>query len=99
MSGFATLTSLPQRNLPKVRVHITALSPQATRNQDGAVVGYEGRARLNAEDVGKVKAVIGSGLRLSNDMPVGLTFEGRRVTFADYLVAPFLVFLTKSLQD
>jgi len=99
MVGHVMLTSLPQRNLPKIRVTITSLSPQATRNRDGTVVGYEGQASLNARDVAILKTVIGDGLRLSNDMPVGLSFQGRRVTFADYLVAPFLVFLSRSLQD
>lgn len=97
--GHVVLTGLPQRNLPKVRAVILSLAPVSKRDADGNSRGYEGVAKLNAEDVNALRKAIDPNLRLSLDMPVALTFKGREVTFASYMVAPFFVFLTKAFQD
>ncbi|MEO0356782.1 MAG: HlyD family efflux transporter periplasmic adaptor subunit [Pseudomonadota bacterium] len=99
MVGQVTVTSLPQRNLPKLHAEITALSPEARRDRDGNVVSYSGTARLNPDDLERVFEALDQGARLSIDMPVSVAFPGRTTTFGAYLIAPFLAFMDKSLQD
>ncbi|KPA23202.1 Type I secretion system membrane fusion protein PrsE [Shimia sp. SK013] len=99
MQGHLTVSSLPQRNHPKVRVQIQSLSPEARRNSDGALLGYDGVATIDAQDMKELRAQMGEGLTLSIDMPVSLVFAGRDTTFSDYLIGPFLDFVTKALQD
>ncbi|MGR3636192.1 MAG: HlyD family efflux transporter periplasmic adaptor subunit [Shimia sp.] len=99
MQGHLTVSSLPQRNHPKVRVQILSLSPEARRNNDGVVLGYDGVATINAADMKELRAQMGEGLTLSIDMPVSLVFAGRETTFSDYLIGPFLDFLANALQD
>ena len=99
MEGVLTVTSLPQRNHPKVRVVLASLSPQARRNSDGTIVGYDGVAIMNAEDQLALRAGMGHTITLAQDMPVHLVFTGRYMTFGDYLVGPFLRFLSQAMQD
>lgn len=99
MQGALTVTSLSQRNHPRVGVLIHSLSPEARRNQEGSVVGYDGIAVINETDMAALLANMGDDLSLSIDMPVNLIFSGRQVTFATYVVGPFMDFLSKALQD
>lgn len=50
MQGFLTVTSLPLRQHPKVRVTIPALSPEARRDRDGHILGYDGIAIMDPND-------------------------------------------------
>ncbi|MFY0661699.1 MAG: HlyD family efflux transporter periplasmic adaptor subunit [Shimia sp.] len=99
MQGYLTVTGLPQRNHPKVRVTLTSLSPEARRDQNNAVVGYDGVAVMNAQDQNHLRQEMGDYLNLTNDMPVHLVFTGREMTLADYLIGPFVQFLNLALQD
>lgn len=99
MQGYLTVTGLPRRNHPKVRITLTSLSPEARRDQDDAVVGYDGVAVMNAQDQDRLRAEMGEYLNLTSDMPVHLVFTGRHMTFADYLIGPFLRFLSLAMQD
>ncbi|MGB0798341.1 MAG: HlyD family efflux transporter periplasmic adaptor subunit [Planktomarina sp.] len=99
MQGFAVLSSLPQRNLPKVRATIRSISPEAMRDRDGNVAGYNGIAVLHPDDLDGVLDAMQGRATLSIDMPVSIAFPGREVTFATFLVAPFLEFMSKAIQD
>ncbi len=99
MNGYLTVTGLPQRNHPRVRITLTSLSPEARRDQEGRVIGYDGVAAMHPEDETNLRAEMGTHLNLASDMPVHLVFTGRQVTFADYLVGPFLRFLSQAMQD
>ncbi len=99
MSGTLTVSSLPQRNHPKIKVVIQSLSPEAKRSPDGAILGYVGVASINPEDLASLQTELGPDLTLAIDMPVTLVFVGRQTTFAGYLVGPFLEFLAKAMQD
>lgn len=99
MEGTLALTGLPQRNLPRVRAVVLSLSPSARRDSEGAPVGYDGLAELNAADLAALRAAAPVGARFSIDMPLTLTFPGREVTFFEYLVAPFFGFLGRAMQD
>ncbi|WP_299427499.1 HlyD family efflux transporter periplasmic adaptor subunit [uncultured Shimia sp.] len=99
MQGYMTVTGLPQRNHPKVRVTLTSLSPEARRDQNNMIVGYDGVAVMNAQDRDHLREEMGEYLNLTRDMPVHLVFTGRETTFADYLIGPFLRFLNLALQD
>ncbi len=99
MNGYLTVTGLPQRNHPRVRITLTSLSPEARRDHEGSVVGYDGVAAMHPNDEANLRAEMGAHLNLASDMPVQLVFIGRQVTFADYLVGPFLRFLSQAMQD
>ena len=99
MEGSLTIPALPQRNLPKVRLRLTAVSPDAKRDQDGNVLGYAAKAQIFSEDMAKIVAAMDGDLHLATDMPVSVALEGRTVTFAQYLFAPFMTIFEGSLQD
>lgn len=99
MRGILTIPSLPQRQTPKLHVEITSLSPVASRDDTGAPVSFQGRARLAEEDVEKLAQLTRTGTRLVDDMPVSISFAGREVTFFDYLIRPFVDGLSMAMQD
>nr|WP_280636601.1 HlyD family efflux transporter periplasmic adaptor subunit [Shimia sp. R10_1] len=99
MPGQLTVAALPQRSHPRVSATITSLSPEARRNSDGAVVGYDGVAEIDAEDHAALLAQLGDDATLTTDMPVSVVFAGRQTTFGAYLVGPFWGFLEKAMQD
>jgi HlyD family type I secretion membrane fusion protein len=99
MEGTLTIPALPQRNLPKVRIRLNTISPDAKRDGDGNVLGYPARAQIYPEDMEKIVAAMDGDLHLATDMPVSVTLEGRTVTFAHYLFAPFMTIFKGSLQD
>lgn len=99
MRGQLTVAALPQRSHPRVSATITSLSPEARRNSDGAVVGYDGVAEIDAEDHAALLAQLGDDATLTTDMPVSVVFAGRQTTFGAYLMEPFWDFLEKAMQD
>ncbi|MGB1235697.1 MAG: HlyD family efflux transporter periplasmic adaptor subunit [Planktomarina sp.] len=99
MTGQVMVTSLPQRNLPTVHAEITTLSPEARRDPDGNIISYAGTARISPADLKLLLKALDGNMRLSIDMPVAVSFTGRQTTFAQYLVAPFVAFLDRSMQD
>ena len=99
MQVFLTVTSLPQHQHPKVRVTISALSPEARRDRDGRILGYDGIAIINPNDRHALQKELGDNLSLSTDMPVHLVFTGRQMTFGDYLIEPFWAFQRQAMQD
>ena len=99
MQGVLTVTSLPQRQHPKVRVAISALSPEARRDRDGRILGYDGIAIMNPNDRHAFQEELGDNLSISTDMPVHIVFTGRQMTFGDYLIEPFWAFLRQAMQD
>jgi HlyD family type I secretion membrane fusion protein len=99
MEGALTIPALPQRNLPKVRIRLNAIAPDAKRDRDGNVLGYPAKAQIYPEDMEKIVAAMNGNLHLSTDMPVSVALEGRTVTFAQYLFGPFMTIFKGSLQD
>lgn len=99
MEGALTIPALPQRNLPKVRIRLDAIAPDAKRDRDGNVLGYSAKAQIYPEDMVKIIAAMDGDLHLATDMPVSVALEGRTVTFAQYLFAPFMTIFKGSLQD
>jgi len=99
MSGILTLPSLPQRNLPAVKVVLENLSPVASKDSEGAPTGFEATAVIDVDDLHVLTAALGDELRLSHDMPVSVALTGRKTTFASYLIAPFFKVFQHALQD
>ncbi len=99
MEGVLTIPALPQRNLPKVRIRLDSIAPDAKRDRDGNVLGYPAKAQIYPEDMDKIIAAMDGNLHLATDMPVSVALEGRTVTFAQYLFAPFMTIFKGSLQD
>ncbi|CUH50612.1 type I secretion membrane fusion protein, HlyD family [Shimia marina] len=99
MTGQLTVTALSQRSHPKVAVTIKTLSPEARRDRDGAILGYDGMAEIDVQDHARLLSALGEETSLTSDMPVGLVFTGRTITFGAYLLGPFTDFLTKAMQD
>ncbi len=99
MQGLLTVTSLSQRSHPRVEVTLKSLSPEARRDAEGTLLGYDGVALIDAADRAALQAQLGANVKLAADMPVSLIFTGRQTTFGDYLLGPFLDFISKALQD
>lgn len=99
MRGLLTVTSVSQRTHPRVEVTIKSLSPEARRDAEGTILGYDGVALIDGADRAALQAQMGADVTLATDMPVSLIFTGRQTTFGDYLLGPFLDFLSKALQD
>lgn len=97
--GQLTIPSLPQRNLPRINVRVSSISPTATKDADGAPIGYTAQAAIELSDLEAVKTALGGDLSLSADMPVAIAIEGRKITFSQYLVAPFFAIFNGALQD
>lgn len=74
IQGFLTVTSLPQHQHPKVRVTISALSPEARRDGDDRILGYDGIASIDPIGRRALQKERGARLSLSADMSVHLVF-------------------------
>ncbi len=99
MSGTLTVTSLPQRNLSKIRVRLKSISPDAAKDNDGNPTGYPAQATIIGDDLQQAVAGLHGGLHLIADMPVSVALEGRKTTFSQYLVTPFFTMFDGAIQD
>ncbi len=97
--GQFTIPALPQRNLPKLRLQVTAISPRAIAEGEDQPAAYHGRATLDAGTLDTLIGVMGSDFTLFEDMPVDVLIEGRQTTLAQYLVDPFVDSFRRALQD
>lgn len=97
--GKLTIPSLPQRNLPPVFINLESISPDALRDADGNPVGYRALAEINSDDLAALIKSQDGGLSLSSDMPVSVGFEGRQLTFAQYMINPFFAVFDNALAD
>lgn len=98
MSGTLTIPSLPQRNLPQIRVTVTSIAPDAAKGEDGQTIGYSALAEISPTDLSATQYSVGD-LQLASDMPVSISLEGRATTFSKYLFGPFLAMFNGALQD
>ena len=98
MSARLVIPSLPQRQMPKIDLEISTVSPRATNDENGNPVAFEGVAVAEAQLLEQIDARFEPGT-LSEDMPVVLMVSVRETTFANYLVAPFLSAFSRALQD
>ncbi len=89
-SGKLTVPALPQRNLPNVRAKIISISPDVKKDADGIALGYPALAEINPSDLKALAASLSGDLLLATGMPISLALEGREITFAQYLITPFL---------
>jgi HlyD family type I secretion membrane fusion protein len=99
MTGTLTVTSLPQRNLPKIRVRLKSISPDAAKDNDGNPTGYPAQATIMGDDLQQAVANLQGNLHLIADMPVSVALEGRQTTFSQYLVTPFFTMFEGAIQD
>ena len=98
MSARLVIPSLPQRQMPKIDLDISAISPRATLDETGAPSTYLGHAAAPKGSLDELAAQEGIGT-LTEDMPVNLIVTIRETTFADYLIDPFLSAFAQALQD
>ncbi len=99
MKGVLTISSLPQRNMPKIKVTLETIARDALLDPAGTPIGYRGRAIIDQQDLTRVRQSMGDALSLSADMPVEVALEGRHITFWQYLIDPFFQIFKESLQD
>ena len=97
--GKLTVPALPQRNLPQVHATIVAISPDVEKNAEGAAIGYRALAEINLGDLQNLRDSFDGELSLSNGMPVSMAIHGRNITFAQYMIAPFLRAFNGALVD
>jgi HlyD family type I secretion membrane fusion protein len=99
MRGVLTMSSLPQRNLSRISAEIIAISPDIFTDPSGVPVGYKAVAKINHSELKTAMDGLDMNLHLASSMPAALALEGRKVTFSEYLVAPFLKIFQGALQD
>lgn len=99
MSGVLTLSSLPQRNLSRVNAELVAISPDVSFDPSGMPIGYKAIAKINQEQLSHALSTSNVNMHLSSGMPASLALEGRKMTFSQYLVAPFFKIFEGALQD
>ena len=99
MQGKLSFPSLPQRDLPPVRLKLKSISPEAQTDSNGNPTGYIALAEIDQDDLLLAQGVLGTRFKLSADMPVNVTFSGRSVTLFDYVVRPFFSIFDGALQD
>lgn len=99
MGGKLILPSLPQRDMPQLEIEILTISPQAEKDPDGVPRGYTATARISADSLEQARVMMEERFRLVTDMPVMATLTGRNITFAQYLITPFVSALRLGLQD
>lgn len=99
MNGKMTIPSLPQRNLPPINVRLTAISPDAIKDENGQPIGYQATADIVSSDLKALTKSLEGDLRLSTDMPVSVALEGRNTTFYQYLILPFFKAFSHAIQD
>ncbi len=99
MTGRLTISSLPQRELPSIRVVVTAISPEAEKDQDGAPRGYVATAEIQPDDLERARQTLKGRFKLATDMPVSVALAGRETTLYNYLIAPFMTVFSNALQD
>ena len=99
MQGRLTFNSLPQREMPPVHVVVTAISPEAERDETGAVAGYIATAKIKPKDLERARNVLKDRFKLATDMPISVALAGRDTTLYTYLVSPFLSVFATAFQD
>lgn len=99
MRGRFTLLALNQRNLPRLDLVITAISPRAQTDENDAPRSYIGRADIDSHAMQMLKSALGEDIALSEDMPVELLIEGRTITAAQYLLEPLQAAFDHAIQD
>jgi HlyD family type I secretion membrane fusion protein len=99
MRGVLTMSSLPQRNLSRISAEIIAISPDIFTDPSGVPVGYKAVAKINHTELQTALDGLEINLHLASSMPAALALEGRKVTFSEYLVAPFFKIFQGAMQD
>lgn len=99
MTGRFTLLALNQRNLPKLDLTITAISPRAQTDENDTPLSYVGRADIDPKALTILRDTLGEGIALSEDMPVEILVQGRHITAAQYLLEPLQAAFDHALQD
>jgi HlyD family type I secretion membrane fusion protein len=99
MMGKLTIPSFPQRNFPKIRIRLKSISPDAAKDSDGNPIGYRAQASIFEEDLHAANESLNGDFHLVTDMPVSVALDGRKITFSQYLIAPFFAMFQGALQD
>lgn len=97
MTGKLILTSLPQREMPRIDLVIMSISPRATLDENGNPVSYTGTAEIQNDSLQYITDI--HGIRLTEDMPARLSIEARKTTLANYILEPLLAISQQALQD
>jgi HlyD family type I secretion membrane fusion protein len=99
MQGVLTISSLPQRNLSRISAEIIAISPDVFTDPSGVPVGYKAVAKINDTELQAALNGLEIDMHLASSMPAALALEGRKVTFSQYLIAPFFKIFQGAMQD
>jgi multidrug efflux pump subunit AcrA (membrane-fusion protein) len=99
MQGVLTMSSLPQRNLSRISAEIIAISPDVFTDPSGVPVGYKAVAKINDTELQTALDGLEIDMHLASSMPAAIALKGRKVTFSQYLVAPFFKIFKGAMQD
>lgn len=97
--GLLTISALPQRTAPKLRVTLTQIALEPVRDQNGNSLHYLARASINGDDLAAAKADLGARFQLSVGMPVNAAMNGRKTTLWTFVAGPFTGLLGAAFED
>lgn len=97
--GRFTLLAVNQRDLPRLSLNVTAVAPRAKLDENDNPLAYEGRAEIARSSEEAIAKALKGPSRLSEDMPVELLIEGRKLSPAQYFFEPLTAAFGRALQD
>ncbi len=97
--GLLTLSSLPQRNAPKIRIELTGIAEEPIVDPEGNPVAYLASASVNSDDLETARQQMADQFQISLGMPISATLVGRPTTLWSYLTAPFTSILDSAFED
>lgn len=86
--GTILIPALPQRQMPRVEITVTAVASSAELDRDGNPAGYAALALIDPDDLEPVLRALGPDHNIARDMPVVVMLEGRATTPLGYFVEP-----------
>ncbi|MEM8774502.1 MAG: hypothetical protein AAGF53_05675 [Pseudomonadota bacterium] len=88
--GMLTITSLPARNAPELKILVHSVSEEPVKDQEGNALHYLAKATISADDLSKAKGMLDDRFQLFLGMPVSVALAGDSVTLWEFLTEPLV---------
>jgi len=97
--GRVMVSSLPMRKTPNLALEVLAVSSEPQEDPRSGAIYYEAHAKIAEDDVAKLAEEFGDDFRLTVGMPIVAIIEGRKTTFASYLLDPITSIWTGAFES
>ncbi|MEM9269841.1 MAG: HlyD family efflux transporter periplasmic adaptor subunit, partial [Pseudomonadota bacterium] len=86
--GLLTISSLPQRGIPQIRVSISAIAAEPVKDPSGQTQHYRAAGRIDPEGISLAQDRLGKRFNLTRGMPVSAALVGPPTTLWTYVTEP-----------